>query len=92
MGDAALFGIWCTTFPCCLHVQGSVDMATLSNAFARSNLMEAQASGQLPPRQESAGLHSKRTSRDYSGMEPQASDLRRQYDVLILTRPPASCR
>ncbi len=61
-----------------------MDMAALSNAFARSNLMEAQATGQLPPRQEMGGLHSKRSSRDYSQsnlMESQASDLRRQYDA-----------
>ncbi len=58
-----------------------MDMAALSNAFARSNLMEAQASGQLPPRQDLGGLHSKRSSRDYSQMESQASDLRRQYDA-----------
>ena len=57
-------------------------MAALSNAFARSNLMEAQASGQLPPRQDPGVLHSKRASRDYSQMEPQASDLRRQYETL----------
>ena len=57
-------------------------MAALSNAFARSNLMEAQASGQLPPRQDPGGLPSKRTSRDYSQMDTQASDLRRQYDAL----------
>ena len=55
-----------------------MDMAALSNAFARSNLMEAQASGQLPPRQDLGG---KRSSRDYSQMESQASDLRRQYDA-----------
>ena len=42
-------------------MQGLGDMAALSNAFARGSLMEAQASGQLPP----AGGHSKRSSRDY---------------------------
>ena len=54
--------------------------------------MEAQASGQLPP----AGLHSKRASRDYSQMDSQASDLRRQYDALssqsssqLQARPPS---
>ena len=59
--------------------QSLVETAALSNAFARSNLMDAQASGQLPPRQEAGGLHSKRSSRDYSQMDSQSSDLRRHY-------------
>lgn len=62
------------------NAQGTADIAALTNAFARGNLMEAQASGQLPPRQESATLHAKRSSRDYSQMETQTSDLRRHYD------------
>ena len=53
-----------------MSLQNMGEIAALSNAFARSNLMEAQASGQLPPRGEAAAqLSSKRNSREYSGQQ-----------------------
>ena len=53
-----------------VSLQSMGEIAALSNAFARSNLMEAQASGQLPPRGEAAAqLSSKRNSREYSGQQ-----------------------
>ena len=73
-GDwAAFLSQVCAPWTAWLRMQGLADIAALSNAFARSSLMEGQASGQLPP----AGGHSKRSSRDYGhhydGFSSQAS-------------------